>query len=48
MTSNHFECDCVPDIGPSHCHGCSEFAGREVEWSERFCPGIAVEQENTN
>ena len=30
----HIQCDCVPDLGPSHCHLCSERAGREMPWSE--------------
>ncbi|GEL47084.1 hypothetical protein CHO01_22000 [Cellulomonas hominis] len=30
----HIECDCVPDIGPSHCHLCSVRAGREMPWAE--------------
>lgn len=33
----HFECDCVPGLGPSHCHGCSEDLNREVSWEERRC-----------
>lgn len=30
----HFECNCVPQLGPSHCHACGEIAGRPVPWSE--------------
>lgn len=31
----HFECDCVPNLGPSHCHGCTdEGDGPIVEWSK--------------
>jgi hypothetical protein len=27
----HFSCDCVPDLGPAHCHRCSEIVGAPVE-----------------
>lgn len=30
----HVECDCVPDLGPSHCHLCGKEAGREMPWAE--------------
>lgn len=30
----HFRCDCVPWLGPAHCHPCSDIAGHEVPWSE--------------
>lgn len=30
----HIECDCVPHLGPSHCHLCSKRESREVRWSE--------------
>jgi hypothetical protein len=30
----HIECDCIPDIGPSHCHLCGRKAGHPVAWSE--------------
>jgi hypothetical protein len=33
-TVAHIECDCVPDLGPSHCHLCSERLGRQVSWAE--------------
>ena len=29
----HIECDCVPDLGPSHCHLCSERRGAPVPWT---------------
>lgn len=32
--TEHIECDCVPDLGPSHCHLCGERAGHPVPWSE--------------
>ena len=28
----HIECDCVPDLGPSHCHLCGERVGHPVQW----------------
>jgi len=31
---NHWECDCVPNLGPSHCHGCDNEQGRPVPWDE--------------
>lgn len=37
MASEHFECDCVPNLGPPHCHGCSEACGEAVPWPERMC-----------
>lgn len=30
----HFECNCVPELGPPHCHACGEAAGRPVPWTE--------------
>ena len=30
----HWECDCVPDLGPTHCHACSDAAGHPVEWAD--------------
>lgn len=30
----HIRCDCVPSIGPAHCHACSRREGREVPWAE--------------
>lgn len=41
----HIECDCVPDIGPSHCHLCSERAGHPVPWSEAHPQPVQVEPE---
>ena len=32
--THHIECDCVPHLGPPHCHLCSERAGREVQWTD--------------
>ncbi len=38
----HIECDCVPDLGPSHCHLCSERRGAPVPWGEahRTLPSV--------
>ncbi|MCI4659763.1 hypothetical protein [Cryobacterium zhongshanensis] len=34
----HFSCDCVPDLGPKHCHRCSQIAGSGiVEWENAPC-----------
>lgn len=30
----HIACDCVPDLGPEHCHLCSNRNGKETPWSE--------------
>lgn len=30
----HWECDCVPELGPSHCHRCSAKEGYVVPWGE--------------
>lgn len=30
----HVACDCVPDLGPPHCHLCSERAGSSAPWDE--------------
>jgi hypothetical protein len=32
--TQHIECDCVPDLGPSHCHLCGKKFGRPIAWSE--------------
>lgn len=36
MANDHFECDCVPNLGPPHCHACSDEIGNPVMWSA--CP----------
>lgn len=28
----HMECDCVPDLGPSHCHKCTDDSDSVVAW----------------
>jgi hypothetical protein len=33
----HFDCNCVPELGPTHCHGCSDEAGNPVPWAGRDC-----------
>ncbi len=30
----HAKCDCVPDLGPAHCHLCSNENGSPVPWPE--------------
>lgn len=30
----HWECDCVPDEGPSHCHDCG--GSGAIAWSQTF------------
>lgn len=30
----HIECDCVPNLGPSHCHLCGDRAGHPIPWTE--------------
>lgn len=33
-TVEHTECDCVPHLGPSHCHTCHDALNRIVPWVE--------------
>lgn len=33
----HFRCDCVPDLGPAHCHRCSRTAATPVDWKDSVC-----------
>ena len=35
----HAKCDCVPDLGPAHCHLCSNERGAPVPWPE--CSAVA-------
>lgn len=37
----HWRCDCVPDLGPAHCHRCSRIAGQAVAWDEAGCTAYA-------
>lgn len=30
----HCRCDCVPDLGPAHCHLCSTERGEQVAWPD--------------
>lgn len=34
--NNHWGCDCVPDLGPVHCHACSQEQDKEVPLTD--CP----------
>ena len=36
----HAKCDCVPDLGPAHCHLCSNERGAPVPWPE--CSAVAT------
>ena len=43
----HAKCDCVPDLGPEHCHLCGNVKGSPVPWSEcdsvtHFVPDAAL------
>lgn len=35
----HAKCDCVPDLGPAHCHLCGNERGAPVPWPE--CSAVA-------
>ena len=41
----HWECDCIPDEGPTHCHACSHLEGRIVTWAESFHAPIRSAEE---
>ncbi|WP_327357774.1 hypothetical protein [Streptomyces sp. NBC_01304] len=41
--TEHKRCDCVPDLGPAHCHLCSEMTGRDEVYPGPHCPTHAVE-----
>ena len=43
LAEAHFECDCVPKLGPSHCHACSEAVGREIPCSGAVHAPIATD-----
>lgn len=36
----HAKCDCVPDLGPAHCHFCGNVKGSPVPWTE--CDAVAA------
>lgn len=38
----HFRCDCVPDLGPAHCHRCSRLDGAQVTWEAAECRDFAT------
>lgn len=33
-TRLHVKCDCVPHLGPPHCHLCSQVDGKEKTWAQ--------------
>lgn len=39
----HFCCDCVPHLGPPHCHRCHTERGKETPWTQ--CITVADERE---
>lgn len=39
----HAKCDCVPDLGPAHCHLCSNVKGSTVPWGE--CEAVVAERD---
>ncbi|MDH2390053.1 hypothetical protein QCN29_14885 [Streptomyces sp. HNM0663] len=41
--TEHTRCDGVPDLGPAHCHLCSEMRGRDEVSPGPHCPTRAVE-----
>lgn len=38
----HWECNCVPHQGTSHCHRCSDIAGHPVAWADSIHADGAV------
>lgn len=36
----HAKCDCVPDLGPAHCHFCGNVKGSPVPWTE--CEAVSA------
>ena len=34
--NTHMMCNCVPNLGPEHCHLCTREKGYEVNWMD--CP----------
>lgn len=41
----HAKCDCVPDLGPAHCHLCGNKKGEPVPWPECLAVRAAVPAE---
>lgn len=39
----HAKCDCVPDLGPAHCHLCGNEKGEPVPWAECSAVRAAIE-----
>ena len=37
----HGECDCVPEVGPPHCHRCAVEQGGPVPWADAPCRMIS-------
>lgn len=38
----HVECDCVPDLGPAHCHECSrDDPNGDFAWPCRYADSMA-------
>lgn len=38
MSAEHCPCNCVPDLGPVHCHACSEITHKEEPYPGPYCP----------
>ena len=36
----HAKCNCVPSLGPAHCHKCGENQGSPVPWTE--CTAVRI------
>lgn len=43
----HIACDCVPNLGPEHCHLCSERNGKPTAWPD-CASRVAVQGEPTD
>jgi len=42
-SSVHSRCNCVPELGPEHCHVCGDDEGRPVAWAESHAtPDVGV------
>lgn len=38
----HYRCDCVPNLGPAHCHRCSRLSDTHVEWESAPCKSMVA------